>query len=195
MTNRRPYQLRLRAESQAETRRRITEATVELHGTLGPSKTTISDIARKAGVQRLTVYTHFPDQRSLFAACTQHYFGIHPPPDPTSWDGILDLLTRIRESLETLYAYYRVHRDMFANWLRDAQLMPVLSEFAEDNYYCYLDLIADAVLNSTERAPLRAAYLVALHFESWRVLADRHHLDDERAAAVMARGIVAAGTE
>ncbi|HWC30319.1 MAG TPA: helix-turn-helix domain-containing protein [Dehalococcoidia bacterium] len=54
---------------------------MELHGTVGPARTTVAEIARKAGVQRLTVYTHFPDLTSLFAACTTHWFGEHPPPD------------------------------------------------------------------------------------------------------------------
>src|SRR3954454_21616980 len=96
----RKYELKERARRQAETRRRITEATVELHRTVGPARTTISAIAEKAGVQRLTVYRHFPDERDLLAACSPHWLGADPPPDPSRW-------TDPRSALRELYAWYR----------------------------------------------------------------------------------------
>src|ERR687888_296648 len=77
MTTRRKYELKKRAEQLAETRRRITETTVELHRTVGPAATQISEIARRAGVQRVTVYNHFPDDASLFAACSAHWRDFH----------------------------------------------------------------------------------------------------------------------
>jgi AcrR family transcriptional regulator len=86
----RKYDLGRRADSQAQTRRRITEAAVELHATVGPARTTISAIAERAGVQRLTVYRHFPTEQELFAACSAHWLAGSPPPDPAPWREIED---------------------------------------------------------------------------------------------------------
>src|SRR3954464_14335334 len=119
----RPYNKRRRAELEEETRRRITEATVELHRTVGPARTTISAIAEKAGVQRLTVYRHFPDERDLLAACSAHWLGADPPPDPSAW-------TEPRPALRELYSWYRRNDAMLANTARDAPPMPGVAELA-----------------------------------------------------------------
>src|SRR5690349_2676071 len=97
--NTRRYRKRLRAEQEAETRQRITEAAVKLHGTIGPAKTTVSGIAREAGVQRATVYRHFPDEDAIYAACTSHYNALHPPPDLGAWAGLADPGERLRLAL------------------------------------------------------------------------------------------------
>src|SRR4051794_32341596 len=75
--SRRAYEQRERARSTADTRQRIVEATVALHEEVGPAKTTVAETARRAGVTRLTVYTHFPEDRELFAACSQHFIAAH----------------------------------------------------------------------------------------------------------------------
>ena len=66
----RTYTLKRRAEQQMETRRRIVEAAVDLHSSVGPALTSISMVAERAGVQRHTLYAHFPDEKSLFLACS-----------------------------------------------------------------------------------------------------------------------------
>src|SRR5919106_1794877 len=96
---RRRYRKRRRAEQEAETRRRITEAAVRLHGTIGPAKTTVSGIAREAGVQRATVYRHFPSEDAIYAACTSHYNALHPPPDLGRWAAVADQEERLRIAL------------------------------------------------------------------------------------------------
>src|SRR5688572_3445381 len=103
---RRRYRKRRRAEQEAETRRRITEAAVKLHGTVGPAKTTVSGIAREAGVQRATVYRHFPDEEAIYEACTSHYRSLHPPPDLERWAGLPDPEERLRVALREVYAFY-----------------------------------------------------------------------------------------
>ena len=65
---RRKYEKKRRAELEADTRRRITETAVELHGTVGPARTSISAVAERAGVRRSTLYRHFPDEAALFDA-------------------------------------------------------------------------------------------------------------------------------
>src|SRR3954466_4087468 len=110
---RRRYRKRRRAENEAEPRRRITEAAVKLHGTVGPAKTTVSGIAREAGVQRATVYRHFPDEEAIFQACTSHFRALHPPPDLLQWAAIGDPHERLRVALQEIYVYYAETRQMF----------------------------------------------------------------------------------
>jgi len=189
----RAYQKRRRAESEAATRRRITEAAVELHATVGPAQTTVAEIARRAGVQRLTVYLHFPDQRALFQACTTHWFGLNPLPAGTASQGAGALEQRLRSVLNEVYGYYRAHEQLISNWLRDAQLIPVLQEFAETGYYGYLVQLQDALLSEPaagDQQDVRAMLLVALHFETWRLLTQRGGLSDEEAASDMTDAIV-----
>src|SRR5918996_4055938 len=90
LTAKRPYRKRRRAELEDQTRLRITEAAVELHGRVGPARTTISAVADRAGVQRATVYRHFPDEDALFAACSGHWAAMNPSPDPSAWQAIRD---------------------------------------------------------------------------------------------------------
>src|SRR5919204_3974234 len=99
----RRYRKRLRAEHEQQTRQAITEAAVKLHGTVGPARTTVTAIAEEAGVQRATVYRHFPDEETLFAACSGHYMATHPPPDPSRWVEIADPADRLREALTDVY--------------------------------------------------------------------------------------------
>ena len=124
----RKYQLKKRADEMAETRRRITEAAVELHGTVGPARTTLSEVARRAGVQRHTVYRHFPTDAELLGACSAHYFTANPWPD-------LDGLARDRRpqqrlacALDELYAYYERTEPMYRNVLRDAEVVDGVRE-------------------------------------------------------------------
>src|SRR6187397_2731837 len=106
MSKTRTYELKRRAERQEETRQRIVDAAVELHTTLGPSRTTVQAIAEKAGVTRPTVYAHFPDARSLFSACSGHVRATIPPPNPARWESISDPAARLETALRELYAYY-----------------------------------------------------------------------------------------
>src|SRR3954465_6182848 len=93
----RRYTKKVRAELEADTRRRITESAVELHGTVGPAHTSVSAVAERAGVRRSTVYRHFPDEDALFAACSAHWGERNPPPDPARWSAIDDADTRVRQ--------------------------------------------------------------------------------------------------
>jgi len=118
--------MRKRAESQEETRQRILDATMQLHEEVGPRATTISAIAERAGVQRLTVYRHFPDDTAVFQACTSHWLSLNPPPDPASWEGIADPKHRVRAALSALYAYYEATRRMWTAAYRDEAEVPAL---------------------------------------------------------------------
>src|SRR5262245_47185371 len=99
----RRYEKKARAASEEATRMRVIEAAIELHGTIGPARTTISAIAERAGVRRATVYRHFPDERTLFLGCSGTWAERHPLPDPTSWADITDPRERLMEALDELY--------------------------------------------------------------------------------------------
>src|SRR4051812_19801914 len=143
MASTRKYELKARAEAQQETRRRITEATVGLHLEVGPAKTTISEIAKRAGVTRLTVYNNFPDETSLLAACSAHYTAHHPPPDPAAWMGIADPAERTRAALTAFYAYYRETEPMTGKVMRDAPAMPALATVLESGYVPFVQAVRD----------------------------------------------------
>ena len=141
-TQKRPYTKKRRAELEAETRQRITESTAELHGTLGPSRTTISAIAEHAGVRRSTVYRHFPDEASLFRACTGHWMAQNPLPDLDAWEAIEDPNERLATALGEMYARYRRTERMMDNLLRDETTMPIIKELF-GGYYAYIAAARD----------------------------------------------------
>jgi AcrR family transcriptional regulator len=193
MAEKRKYELKKRAERLADTRRRITEATVELHRTVGPAATRINEVARRAGVQRMTVYNHFPDDSSLFAACSAHWRALHPAPDPAAWRATEDPGARLRLGLGELYAWYRETEPMTANVLRDAQILPALRPIIEGGLLRYLDQVRQVLaepIGGGER--VAAAVRAAVDVHLWRALAPLGDAD----AAELAAGLVelAAGT-
>ena len=173
----RPYRKARRAELEEQTRLRITESAVELHGTLGPSRTSMSAVAEHAGVRRSTLYRHFPDEGALFDACSAHWRAANPPPDIAAWAAIDDPDARLRAALEAIYAYYRRTDAMIANLLRDVErptVGPRMAEFLE-----YLEAIRGALLRGRPRAARGAPAIGhALAFPTWRSLAREQHLDD-----------------
>src|SRR5262245_44878588 len=165
----RKYELKKRADEMAATHRRITEAAIELHGTVGPSRTTMSAVAERAGVERRTLYRHFPNEADLFAACSRDYFAAHPWPDLDAWRAIRDPDERLERALDDLYAYYERTESMLTNVLRDAELV----DFARDAVAplrAYLEAAAETVARGRRRRLARAAVRHVLAFSTWRSL-------------------------
>jgi AcrR family transcriptional regulator len=185
----RKYELKQRAENVIATRKRIVEATVELHDSVGPARTSISAIAERAGVQRLTVYRHFPDEHSLFAACSSHWQAQNPAPDPSTWAAVDDPEARLRTGLIAIYAFYRATEGMTGNLLRDLPDSPVMQTVAAP-YLEYWQTVREALehgwnTRGRKRTLLRAVIGHAVEFETWRSLARREGLDDAVAAETM----------
>ena len=185
----RKYELKERARRQDGTRQRITAAAVELHGTVGPARTTISAVAERAGVQRLTVYRHFPTEDDLLAACSGHWQQQHPAPDPVTWMEITDAEERARAALSALYAYYDAGEAMIANSLRDVDEVPPLGGLIAD-FARYLGAIADGLAQAfgargRARSRLRAAAGHAVSFTTWRSLVREQGLGDRDAVDLM----------
>ena len=194
-SSRRIYRKRVRARQEEETRRRITEAAMELHGSLGPARTTISAVAERAGVQRATLYRHFPDEASLFGACSAHWATLHPPPDASRWASIADPDERLRRALSELYAWYGSDEQMFLNVFRDAELVPAMRAPVEARTKRFEQAVAEIMRGRPERGRARkraaAAVAHAASFATWHALTRQGGLSDAEAVAVAA-GMVAA---
>jgi len=184
----RRYRLGKRAERQAETRSRIVEAALELHTTIGPLATTVSAIAERAGVERLTVYRHFPDEKTLYAACTAHYMALHPPPDPRSWLSIEDPRDRLRSGLAEQYAWFADNERRQASILRDIEAVrargslpdrPPFEEPAVDV------LVSGWHVRGRAQKRLRSALGHALSFYTWRSLEREQKLSRSDAVDLM----------
>jgi len=187
----RKYELKRRAERLEETRRRIVEAAIELHRTVGPARTSLSDVARRAGVQRNTLYRHFPDERALGLACSGLYLQMHPPPDAASWCEVGDPERRLRRGLGDLYRWYERSEDMLSCVLRDAEYDELTRELftvRAGGAMAQMRATLAAGLPRTRRAS--AALDLALDFRAWQRLA-RAGLSPADAAETMTRAVLA----
>jgi AcrR family transcriptional regulator len=192
--SKRKYEMKKRAERQRETRRRIVEATVELHRTQGPANTTVSEIAKRAGVNRLTVYNHFPDVSDLLRACSRSWTERHPAPDPTPWAQISEPQDRLRTALRELYGFYAHTEPMRANVLRDAETMPELAALLEGSVVPYLGAVRDLLgegweVSENGRKRLLATLKLAIDFHTWRSLERESGLGREEAVEVMLEAV------
>ncbi|HKO39434.1 MAG TPA: helix-turn-helix domain-containing protein [Solirubrobacterales bacterium] len=185
----RKYEKKARAEAEAQTRRRITESAVELHGTLGPAHTSMSAVAERAGVRRSTLYRHFPDERALFGACSAHWAEANPPPDVGKWATIENPGERFEAALAELYAFYGRNEEMLDKLLRDAPTVPIVDELM-GTFRAFLAEAAKILMggrglrgNAAKRT--RAAVGHALAFRTWQDLAATQGLDDRQAVALM----------
>jgi AcrR family transcriptional regulator len=186
----RKYELKKRAERQEETRRRIVEAAVELHRTKGPVRTTFSEIAARAGVQRHTLYRYFPDDRQMLLACSAHHFELNPPPDPAEWEGISSPRERLRTGLAALYSWYEQDEEMFSSVLRDAEADPLTRETFELRAAKPMERITGSLARGLSRGKrARAALSLAVDFHAWRRLA-QSGLDPAEAAGLMADAVL-----
>lgn len=187
----RVYRMTRRAAAEEETRKRITQSTVDLHEALGPSRTSISAIAEHAGVRRSTVYRHFPDEAALFTACTQHWMAANPPPDLALWAAIADANQRVEAALTQLYPYYRRTCQMMTGIHRDEEIMPLVKQMMA-GYRWYLRSAGEVLMSGQHPAPdrsemLEAAIGHALSFPVWRSLALEQGLTDEQCSDLMCR--------
>jgi AcrR family transcriptional regulator len=190
----RPYKQDKRAKRAEETRQRIVEAIVELHRTVGPAHTSISAIADRAGVQRLTVYRHFEDDAAIFRACTSHYLALHPPPDPTDWQDICDAAKRSKAALIAMYGFYRRTSEVWHNTYRDIEQTPALRPPLEE-FEGWLDGIRDDLLKTwkpkrSSRPKLTAVLRHALSFSTWESLT-ASGLSDKAAVEVVEKWLAA----
>lgn len=186
----RNYTLKRRAELQAETRQRIVDAAIELHGTVGPANTTVSMIAEKAGVQRHTFYAHFPDERSMLMACSGHSLEQDPLPDAEAWRVIAEPAERLRAGLRAVYDWYGRNASLVACVLRDAETHALVREISDLRYGPVIGVWHE-VLGAKLTAKQRPLLAVALNFYTWRTLTQETGLKQADAVAAMVRAVSA----
>jgi len=192
----RPYRMGRRREQLDATRRRIAEAAFELHATVGPAQTSVSAVADLAGVQRHTVYHHFPDLGSLFRACTEHGMQVTRTPEAAPWRAIEDPTVRLREALSELYAYYRANARLLGNIVRDAQLMADVGgseAFVDRMTELFFALAGGWTGDAATQRLQMAAIGHAMAYETWRSLSEKG-LSDEEAGDLMVRLVTTAGS-
>jgi len=187
----RPYRMKARAELQERTRRRITESAVQLHGTLGPSRTSMSEVARHAGVRRSTLYRHFADEAALFVACSGHWAAQHPLPDLDAWAAMADPDERLARALTELYDYYDGAEPMLANLLRDLDVVEAVQQpFAMFLGYmqaAHGSLMAGRRGRGRAACRARAAVGHAMAFTTWRSLVREQGCTTPEAVEMMCR--------
>jgi AcrR family transcriptional regulator len=184
-SEKRTYRLKQRARRRDEVHHRITEAAVHFHGTVGPARTTMSAIAKRAGVRRSTVYNHFPTDTDLFNACSAHWFAANPPPDPSAWAQIDDPERRVRVAVAEMYDYYGRGQKMLGNVLRDAALLPALGEIMRRKWVPLMDGIVETLASGWPSADLelRSRLRLAISFFTWQTLTESG-LPADRAATL-----------
>jgi AcrR family transcriptional regulator len=193
----RSYQQTKRAEQQDETRTRIIEATIALHGEIGGPATTVSAIAARAGVERATVYRHFPDERAILQACTGHYIARNPPPAPDAWLKIAGAEERLTVALTEIYAYHRRTETISARAVIDVPQMPVLAELLRPMFAYWegmRDLLAAPWLADGVAKPLLVGAIGhAIVFTTWQCLVRSQKLSDAEAVLVMTKMVRCVG--
>jgi AcrR family transcriptional regulator len=192
----RAYTLKRRAEHQDQTRQKIVDATIELHQSIGAAQTTISEIAKRAGVGRVTVYRHFPDEEGLFNACSSHYFSLHPLPDTARWREIPDPIERLKTGLRESYAWHEQNAQMIGMALAEARDLPVMAP-----YHAYWDDAAETLTAAwptrrqrQRRKTRKATIALALSFDTHRTLTREQQLSTDQAITLMTRLVANAET-
>lgn len=190
MIRKRRYTLKRRAENQAETRRRIVEATVDLHAELGPAHTSITAIAERAGVQRHTVYAHFPTERELGLACSGLAFQRDPLPDERAWRGVTDPDQRLRRALTEIYAWYDRNAELIGSVMRDAEVDPLTRDIARLRFGSRMPAFQAALTRGLRPGrKLHAALGLALSFHTWRSLVKDGGLSNDAAVSFVLRAV------
>jgi AcrR family transcriptional regulator len=183
-----------RRESVEQTRLQITEATMRLHERVGPAATTLSAVAEEAGVTRLTIYRHFPDDAALIAACSSHWRALHPRPDTVAWSAVVDPVQRLGVALPETYAWARTAAPMMTKIYRDLDVLPVSirEAIARDDDHRVDVLVRGFGARGRAARRLRAALGHALHVRTWASLCVDGGLRDEEAVELMTASVLAA---
>ena len=189
----RRYELKARAVAFEATRQRIVDAALALHEEVGPARTAITEVSRRAGVGRVTVYNHFPDEAALLSATSAQWLAEHPPPDPEEWAAVFKPTRRIREALDELYPYYRANATMLGHLTRDVEVVPALAETFGKAFGDHEQAMRDALVEGRTRHGRRtvAAIGLAISFATWQRLTRNEGLGDGGAAKLMVRAIEA----
>lgn len=141
----RKYDLGRREAQQADTRRRIVDAALELYQEQGVAATTMLDVARRADVAPGTVANHFGSAAGLAAVATDRVLSDLHVPTPDMFDGVDGLSDRIGLLVRELAAFM----DRSETWWKVTQREPAGAQVwadAEARYYAELDTLVRTAL-------------------------------------------------
>jgi AcrR family transcriptional regulator len=179
-----------RARNMRRTRQRIVEAAMGLHTSVGPARTTVSAIAERAGVQRHTVYAHFPDEEAIFRACTGHWLSLNPLPDHERWAGIEPFEARVAAAIEEVSSYWERTAADLTPVLADAGRVAAMDEamtfWAGMTDAWIASAIGDRRLRGRRRTRLEAALRHAFAMDTWRSLSAPGGMTRPEAVRLMA---------
>lgn len=188
----RTYTKKRRAASEEQTRQRIVESAIAIHQQEG-GNSTISAIADRAGVGRVTVYRHFPDELALITACTSHYMGLNPPPDLESWASIDNSVERLRHGLAETYAYHRQTEAMMTVAEREVAANPVLADLMKplEEYWAAAQRILAAGWSDGQDTPplVEESIGLAISLPAWRILTGQQGLSDSECVSLFVTSI------
>jgi len=186
----RKYDLGKRKALLEDTRRRIVEATLHLHTSKGPARTSMQDIARLADVSQVTAYRHFPTLSDLFGACKSRFLEKYPPPGPEILEGSQSLEERVRTTILKLYRYYDVIGQALWAIQRDAEVLPEFKAVFHESMASLISLaeaaLAPLVRNTNSYRRALAVLSVAIDVGTWRNLVRLQGFTSEQAAELMA---------
>jgi AcrR family transcriptional regulator len=189
--SRRPYRKSRRAEDEQRTRARIVDAAEALHGSVGPARASIAAVARQAGVTRATVYRHFPDDETLFLACSAQWLARQHLPDPARWRVHESPLDRLEAGLADVYRYYREAEPMLRHVVRDADAVPERVRAARlTAERGWVEALLEPFRGRSKVR--RAAVAHAVSFPTWSSLCVQGGLSDRSAVTLMAAMVGAA---
>jgi AcrR family transcriptional regulator len=179
-TEPRVYRQKFRAKQQEETRQRIVESAVALHESVGGEQATVTKIADRAGVSRITVYRHFPDEQSLLQACTQHYLGANPPPGLSSWMSFTEGKERLRAALTEIYGYHRRTERMMDRAFADSVSNEILAGLLQP-YFEFWNHVRDTLAAAWDGAPVAPIIGHSIDFRTWKTLVREQGMPEEQA--------------
>jgi AcrR family transcriptional regulator len=166
-----------RAASVEETRRRIVDATLDLHTSQGILATSWEDIARRADVAPATVYRHFPTLDELLPACgEQSMQQLALPSDEQiaeRFRGTRSRRERLRRLIEELFGLYERGGHVLHAVRRERALLAPLQRDHEEIEQ-RLDALTAAALEPSELGEQEIAVVRALtDYDAWAALRAR----------------------
>ena len=165
-----------RASAVAKTRRRIIDATRELHTEQGIAATSWDDIAARAGVGVGTVYRHFPSFDDLIPACGEISMQVvalpHPQDVPSLFDGVDAPAERIERLVREAFAIYERGAPELRVVRSEPEVHASVAELGEE-LEASLTALVDAAVEPSRITPAdRAVVRAMVDLGTWQALRD-----------------------
>jgi AcrR family transcriptional regulator len=187
----RKYSMEMRTAAVEETRRRIIDATVQLHNEHGVSATSMQDIADRAGVALATVYRHFPSLDDLVPACGGRNLEMNPPPTASVFERLDSGDDRVRALVQALFTHYERGVRPYEVGFAEAVTLPVMAGLMNELGAHVEGLVTGAIAPFNPDRALHALAVGLCDFRVWRSLTEAG-LSSAAAAESVTRLIVTA---